>query len=480
MIALNIEKITFTKLWLWEQETDIYNRTNNNRKVNVFCMKNWWGKTLLFTAINYILSGKDDSFFGEKITDICIYIDAKIGEDTLNFKRYHWGFDIFKNWSKISVFDYQNYIEQKLWIEEELVDKKWEQTNQKNTPQSLFRFWFYSDNDLKLKNRWNLQSINLINTRFDGMWKKALFAYHLWVNLSAEEYKKIKTYLYKKKYIEDTQKVVKKNEKYYKNSGGLFFDPQESDRIYEQLTILKRKLWDITVALSKLDKIIYDYKGLKSDNDMDYDFLVSQKQVLESHKNNILSDLWSQKDKFKQYAMFEKQHLSENLIVEKDLKIIEQHYSFVKDLEQLEQWDIPTIIKKFIEPQVSDFKEFLNKKRIEYWIQDKYPWILFDTTSLSIIVNSGLSEWEAIFLRVISSLFLAIYWNQLDWSRCFNAVFYDSIVEKIDDENVNFLFDIIEAINQKENLPEIFIFSTSTLKERTSEIIDFNYDSILK
>jgi len=35
--------------------------------------------------------------------------------------------------------------------------------------------------------------------------------------------------------------------------------------------------------------------------------------------------------------MFEKQHLSENLIVEKDLKIIEQHYSFVKDLEQLEQ-----------------------------------------------------------------------------------------------------------------------------------------------
>jgi len=43
----------------------------------------------LFTAINYILSGKDDSFFGEKITDICIYIDAKIGEDTLNFKRYH-------------------------------------------------------------------------------------------------------------------------------------------------------------------------------------------------------------------------------------------------------------------------------------------------------------------------------------------------------------------------------------------------------
>ena len=88
-------------------------------------MKNWWGKTLLFTAINYILSGKDDSFFGEKIADICIYIDAKIDDDNLNFKRYHWGFDIFKNWDKISVINYQNYIEQKLWIEEELVDKKW-------------------------------------------------------------------------------------------------------------------------------------------------------------------------------------------------------------------------------------------------------------------------------------------------------------------------------------------------------------------
>ena len=478
MINLDVGKIVFTRFWIWDQETTIYERNNNNRKVNVFCMKNWGWKTLLFTAINYILSGKDDSFFGAKITDICIYLDVRISTDIFSFRRYHGGFEIVKNGESISVLDYQTYIEQKLWIDEELIDKKWEQTSQKNTPQSLFRFWFYSDNDLKLKNKWNLQSINLINSRFDWMGKKALFAYHLWVNLTANEYKKIKSYLYKKKYLEDNQKLINKNKDFYNNDGNLFFDPQESDRIYEQLSISKRKIGDITVALDKLDKIISDYRETKWEDEK-YHFLISQKQVLELHKANILNNINIQKDKFKQYSMFEKKYLSEDHILEKDVKRIELYYSFSKDIEQLELWDIPTIIRSFVDPEVSKFKEFLDSKWNEYWIKSKYPWITLDTTSLSIIVNNGLSEWEAIFLRVISSLFLSIYWNQLEWSRCFSAVFYDSIVEKIDDDNINFLFDIIEEINHKENLPEIFMFSTTALSARDSDIINFNYESIL-
>jgi len=476
MINLKINSIVFTRIWL--KEVPFYSRENTEHKVNIFCMKNGWWKTLLFTAINYILSWKEKSLFWKELSDICINISAKIDIDTFEFKKGYNFFKITKNWKKIDLSEYQNYIEQKLWIHEELIDKKGGITSQKNTPQSLFRFWFYSDNDIKLQNKWKLQSINLINTRFDWMWKKVLFAYYLWVNLTTKEYKQIKEYLYKKKYIDDNNALIKKNNKFI-DEWNLFFDPKQSDKIYKNLSIWRRKLWDITVAIEKLTTIIDEYKQYKWE-DANYTFLLSERTMLNQFKQTIQNKTKQEKTEFTQYSMFEKDHLSKGNIIEKDIEKIKLYYIFQKDIQNLEKTAIPEIISNVIDPELAKFKEFLDNKLSEYKLKDKFSTVYFDTNNLSISFIEWVSEWEAVLLRIVCSIFLNIYWLISEGSRWFNMICYDSIIEKIDDDNVYLFFDIVENIYKNEKAPNIFIFSTSKLKSRKSEVLNFDYKSILK
>ncbi len=422
----------------------------------MFYMGNGWGKTLLYTALNKIIAWVDEVFFDKSLSDLRIVISANIDDDLYEFVKTNSTLNIKYNGEEITNNDYKKKLNSKLSITEHFVDIKWDKEEQRNTPSSLFRFMFFSDNDLKIPNKWVIKTIPLINTAYDWFGRKMIFSYFLWTNLLNSQYNDLKSYFSQKNFIEKHRTKYNKYAKFIK-WGNSFVD-DTADLLYRDYSDTKSKLGDLTVAVNKLEKLIERYKNYKWEN-KDYSFLVWEKKSLETMR--LAGEIKSRelKDKIKKYSAIDKAKLTNQTIKDKDIEIVKRYIKYQEKIAISEKDEELVAIEAIVDKQIIAFKDFFDTKVREYWISDYFPYIHFEPNTLSVIVGSGISQWQAVVLRIVCSVFLSIYANN-NTARFMNNIFYDSIVEKIDKDNSLYLMKFFQKIIAKDCAPNIFMFIT--------------------
>lgn len=453
MAKIKIQSITATFYTWLEWEKTFSWIFDENKKINVFFLPNGGWKTIIYEAMNDMLSWKQRQNIEKEYTwDYEIVINCTIGEENIEIKK-NISWLSYKKWEKtISSSDYQAILKKELNISEDLINytyKDWERKEiRKNTVNSIFRYNFFSKHDMPNKNN---KRIPLINNTYDKNSKKVLLSYFLWSDYSQEDFAKFCDFSQMNNFIKDNKKKVQK----YDNVSNIFNN--NGEELYKEYSGVKQKFGDISIAIEKLEELVELAKSNFWEENSDYIFINSQLDALRSIKKKLTENRKNLKEEIQKLNDYEK----DALIKQSDKWIIETIKKFKQFENNVKQMDDEIkIIEKNISQKITPLFEF-----IQNWFQRNNTlsnyWAKFDVDQQEFYFTKPWNESYRITLRIIGSVLLNIFSNK-NWWRIPDYIFYDSIFEDFSENNWKAQFDLINnlynKIEFKEYLPQLFIF----------------------
>ncbi len=441
-----IKKISSqTSCLFWEQS---FSENLTEKSINVFYMGNRQWKTLLYTLIHSALSGEKEYSINNEY-DLSLSIESCLFGDSYYYLINKSYLRIRKNEENITNDFYVRTLNNNLNIYDDLKIQREKNEERKNTLRSMFRYIFYSDNDVWKRNRWEIRELWLVNTYKDWCSKKILLAYFLWLKIDNQTFTDLYRYY---KLIDDINRDRKEYEK-YKDITGLFLS-DNSNNLFEQYSYYKKLYWDISVAIEHIDSMFNLAKVLNNPKDKEKkDFLRKQMTLLNKEKKYIFSEMLKAQGKLR--ALNEVERMSSK---DRDLndKFVKEYVDKVKEME--------TIGKKY-ENVISEIdwllvkcSVYIKKQLGELW----YKNLDINLLEQKIKSTEPRSEWEMSVIRILCWILLNVFSQQNNW-RLLNICCFDAIFQWIDENNWHDLFTKINDLynsDLKLYLPQIFIFIT--------------------
>ena len=131
-------------LQVWEQSllwetTEVIFDSLNSKKINIFLMPNWAWKSLIFNALEHLLSANTEwKYIKDTNRDLEVQIYFKLNKESYIYTSTFWRkFYVTKDWVKVENFE--ELLEEYLWIDEEKLEYYW---STRNSLFSLNRFNF--------------------------------------------------------------------------------------------------------------------------------------------------------------------------------------------------------------------------------------------------------------------------------------------------------------------------------------------------
>lgn len=464
---MKINKITLIE-WLNsfdENRIEIYNCVSK-KPINIIYMPNSSGKSLIFNALEHLFSFNRKPFI-KKETNDSLWI---IIEFTLNWKKYEFistvntPYNITCDWEEVDNFD--KILSSNIWLNNWKLKYYWKD---KNTLYWVNRFSFLDShwiNDKEYKNE-----ISFIDTGFDWDSRKIILSYILWNEIDNNKFELITEYEHIKNFIDKNKKLQKYEN--IENTSNLI--SSDIHNLYQELSDLRATYWDVLMASKQLQKLKDDYLSTIWKKDEDYIFIENELNNLRLISKDTLNKIDENKNDIKDRELIEKKDLFESKTIKnKDIERYNHYLKYKKRLSVMNTFALDSYISSNIEPTIKDFKIFIWKfydifiqNCIKCWVIKKDDLtnmensIIFDESKLKIKAFFKTSEWIRKTIRVLTFMWLHIYWNIND-NRCLNISFYDSFIENIDYSLRKVLFHSLFDFIKKENFttPEMFLFIT--------------------
>ena len=464
----------------------------SNKKINIFFMPNSSWKSLIFNTLKHLFSFDKSKFIKDTNQDLIITIEFVFEEKNYTFEsNYYNRYEICHNWEEIHNFN--EILQQKLWIEWEPLRYHWWE---RNSLPSLNRFNFLDFSTIWDKEKTN--NIPFIDSRRDGFSKRFILAYILWADIDWLMFNRITDYEYKKDFIE---KNAKKFEKFFSKNEQMEIEDWKIEELFENLEQYRVIFWDISMAIKELSKLYSEYINefwYNPDNE-DLVFLDIEIKKLSQIRTNLKDEINNIKSKIQNNTFLEKSDSDLPILKGKKLQEFEIYKKFLKDLEEdFDEIKIDKFIQEKIEPNISKFKNFIEKiyaifikKAIEKRVvtDNIFPNnnIIFNEKNLEVEAFFKTSEWFRKAIRVLTFMWLHIYAKQ-NKTKCLEYSFYDSFIENIDAIHRELLFEtLFEFIEQEKlDLPNMFLFITRIEKDwKEKSILDlkekyWNYINLIE
>lgn len=457
---MRIEKIQ-VYLDAVDKKKEIFSRSNSWGHAKFFFMENGGWKSLMYTTINAILSWENGDYFEEKLTWIEIVLTMFIESITYTIKKNKESLVIINSEGKKVFFtDFKAIIRDSLRLNEELIDYDYKgNAKKKNTLNSLFRFNFINDNDIRIKNKESVKEIHIINSSYDWHWRRILLAYYLWADLSRDDYFNIKKYFTNTSYIVDNKKLY---DRYTSSNQNLFLDKEKTSALYASLSMERTKLWDISNAITKIDVLINKYIQSYWEDD-DHKFLLKQQKLMIVRKTELEQNANKISEEIKFHKSNEVKYFGEQWFESKEMEIIHQYKTTKKELKN-EKGTLETIIVGKINNHITKLNTFIAEAITKYKLSDTFWPILFNPENLSISFPNGVSEWQARAIRILLVFFIVSYSINNHW-RCIDNIFFDSTTEKLDHKNMQLVIKTLHSYidnskTEKLSIPSLYFFIT--------------------
>ena len=424
--------------------------------INVFYMKNRGGKTLLFTMLFNALSGSTSYNINKAYEKILLKIKLKLLNDEYVFNLVKTKIGIAKNWEDLSKEEYHQSLWRVLKIFENLRFEYNKNKPQKNTFKSMFRYLFFSDHDIRKKNRGENRLISFVNSQFDFYMKKALLGYFLWIDISNKEFCSLEEYYLRVDYIEKNKNKYKK----YKDVFSLFSE-NKTEEIFKKYEAARTTFGDITVAVDHLRSMIQIRLNLGGEEELStssrdrLSFLQTQLLILENEKKKIEDNVLYLKKQLFLISNIEKGVYA----LDKNSKIDDMIYLYSEYEENIKYLRDKNLLKiQEIDKVIRDAENF-----IQWWLKTLgFIKIRIDLTNQIIKSDDARSEWEMSMIRILCWVLLNAFSKKNGW-RLLNICVFDAIFESIDEDKWHKLFEKIQSLYKgelKDFLPQIFIFTT--------------------
>ena len=403
-----------------------------------------------------MLAWENKDHIDETLADIEIVVEASINNQIYRFTKIHKALSIESNWYRVDLEKYKEWLKRDINITENLFSQSYfkgaSRPSTKNTLSSMFRYNFFSDHDVYKRSKGSQYKIWLINASYDGSSKKPLFAYFLWVNLSQEEFQQTSKYIGMKRFIQCNETSVNK----YKNVSTLFHNNNETE-LYAKYSNIKQKIWDICVAIDKLNELALLAVQVVWKDSEDHKFLLNQVNVLRILEKDLIQQKQFTKQEMESLTKIEKEkllHSTNTNIIEKANKYNE----CIKQLPTLESLVNQSMGR--INIKINQFYTFLMSELHKVTLLSGYG-VDFDTNDQILKIKSWVNDAHIVLLRILSSLLVNIFSTQ-NWWRIPDFAFYDSIFEPIDEDQSHLLFGAINDLYNREDLksylPQLFVF----------------------
>ena len=449
--------------------------------INVFYMKNRGGKTLLFTMLFNALSGSDSYNINKTYGEILLKVNLRLWDDEYVFNLAKTTISIIKNGKVLSKEEYHQFLWTFVRIFENLKFEYDKNKPQKNTFKSMFRYLFFSDHDIRKKNRGENREISFVNSHFDFYMKKALLGYFLWIDISNKEFCSLEEYYLRVDYTEKNKSKYLK----YRDVFSLFSE-NKTEGIFKKYEAARKTLGDITVAADHLRSMIQIRLNLEgegggsSSSEDRLSFLQTQLLILDNEKKKIEDTVLLLKKQLFLISNIEKEayYLDKNSKIEDMIYLYSEYEENIKYLGNQNSLKIQEIDKV-----INDAEKF-----IEWWLKILgFIKIRIDLTNQMIKSDDARSEWEMSMIRILCWVLLNAFSKKIGW-RLLNICVFDAIFESIDEDKWHKLFEKIQSLYEgelKDVLPQIFIFTTgindrynleefTKIKVYTKNFIDFN------
>lgn len=434
-----------TSCLFWEQT---FSEKLTDKNINVFYMWNRQWKTLLYTLIHSALSGEKEYNINNEY-NLTLSIDAYLFDNNYNYQISNLYLKIKENDKNITNDTYIKTVNNNLNIYDDLKIQRENSEERKNTLRSMFRYIFFSDNDVWKRNRWEIRELWLVNTYKDWCSKKILLSYFLWLKIDNQTFTELYRYY---KLVDDINRNKKEYEK-YEDIGNLFLS-EDSNELFKEYSSCKKLFWDISVAIEHIESMLILAKSLnKKEDNKKKDFLRKQLTLLNNEKNNILYKMLKAQKKIKSLNEVERMSGKER---ESNKKFLVEYKQKVKDKNSLEKKYEKLLLE--IDWLLEKCSIYIKKQLAELW----YKNLEINLLEQKIKSTEPRSEWEMSVIRILCWILLNSFSQQNNW-RLLNICCFDAIFQWIDENNWHDLFTKINDLYNSElklYLPQIFIFIT--------------------
>mgnify|MGYP003799278821 CR=1 FL=1 len=449
--------------------TKIFEWNDSWKPIVLFHLKNWTGKTTLYTIVRNLLSWKQMN--SEKInTSIFWWASIELEHNWMIIKIYNNKSNFFWeiNWEAKNE-NFQDFVMKTIFWNSENYDiiYWWKKT----TLSSLLRLSFLSGNDFNSKKS---KSIDLFKSQFDWNWKYILFLFCLWVTLDNkfnwnDIFKKTNQIKQLKTTLESIKLEIENNESAQnikKSKQTLFSEDLKWDG-YKACQNNKITIQNLNEIIKKISILISKSQYLQLDTQF-IDFLKKEKHNIQIWIQELEENVSSFEKNFDVFS-----------ILPKDLLTYEKKEEKIKSLEKSIE-EIESTLNNFSDLYDNTFNEYL--EIVENMKQNKTYCTNFNINKNLVISRPTWSDWilnGCKFLTNIACQIYAVKYKWKNWMSLFPFWFYDWVFQWADE---NIILECLSSLISIESKIlahlQIFCFINKYSSENNESLIDkFIYDN---